>query len=431
MSANESTSTGRALDNPWYWLISGLVLTAIALLWLRIAGDTGDTVRLILLALGLLSSGVGVWRALRGDRRARGRLLEAAAREAAAELLVAGVTAFLGCWALYYGAERAGDWDSLRLLLAVVAVLALLAAPLVMAPRLVQKIVVSLVIVLHFGGILTAVVSAQPGPWVMAWVWSHFYRPYLEFMYLTNAYRFYSPEPGPASQLWMRLAYEDNKGNSYARWLKFPETDETGKHQYTLALRYQRRQSLVDNISNTILTTSPSPVVAQRREQQTPASVLRGVLGQPQPKVSLMIPYSSDPRFPEDQGTRIPQYAEPYPMAKELIQSFARHVAELPYPNHPEYRFVGVKIYRAQHRILSAPALAEGVDHRDLTTYLPYYLGEFNARGKLLDSEDPFLYWLVPIMREEPMNPKSAIKAYVFLHAGDKHDWIKTSTARK
>jgi hypothetical protein len=32
------------------------------------------------------------------------------------------------------------------------------------------------------------------------------------------------------------------------------------------------------------------------------------------------------------------------------------------------------------------------------TTYWPFFLGEFNARGDLVDPQEPMLYWLVPIL---------------------------------
>lgn len=431
MATSEHTVSDRAessLSNPWIWLLSGMALATIALVWLRLGGDA--PVRLVILLAGLLAAGIGVRFTLRPGRSPRFEAFGSVGAESAALLVLCGIIAFLGCWALWHGNAAAGEWDTLRLFLAVVAVMALLAAPLLLVPRVVQKVVVSVFVVLHFGGILTAVLGAPPGPWFMQMLWSRVYRPYLEFMYLTNAYRFYSPEPGPASQLWCRLVYADEAGHQYVRWLKVPETEEPGQHTYTIALRNQRRQSLVDNVSNMIARTQPSLEVARAREQQTPRGIARGVfVGEKGPKGALNIPYYSDRRFPEDEDVRLPQYAEPAPYGKELLQSYARYLARLPYPNHPEYRFHSVKIYRAQHRILSAPALAHGADPYDLTFYLPYYQGQFDARGKL-DPEDPFLYWLVPIMRDDPADRNSPIKAYVFLHAGDQHDWIKNQAPK-
>ena len=52
--------------------------------------------------------------------------------------------------------------DTLRFFLSVLTILPLLAAPLVLTPREVQRNVVTLVILLHFAGIITATLAAPP-----------------------------------------------------------------------------------------------------------------------------------------------------------------------------------------------------------------------------------------------------------------------------
>src|SRR5207302_1315929 len=74
------------------------------------------------------------------------------------------------------------------------------------------------------------------------------------------------------------------------------------------------------------------------------------------------------------------------------------------YPNeeHPELAVRSVKVYRLVHRILPASEFAQGIDPLDPTQYLPYFEGEFDPDGNLMTPpDDPFLYWLIPIIRLE------------------------------
>ena len=42
--------------------------------------------------------------------------------------------------------------------------------------------------------------------------------PYVRFTGIQNAYRFFAPDPGPATVLWSRLVYEDGS----VRWIESP-----------------------------------------------------------------------------------------------------------------------------------------------------------------------------------------------------------------
>ena len=60
------------------------------------------------------------------------------------------------------------------------------------------------------------------------------------------------------------------------------------------------------------------------------------------------------------------------------------------------------------------------------TTYRPYYLGTYDAEGKLLDPEDPMLYWLVPVLpRAGGTSPIDGLDYddYLSKHAGFKVEW--------
>jgi len=77
-----------------------------------------------------------------------------------------------------------------------------------------------------------------------------------------------------------------------------------------------------------------------------------------------------------------------------------------------------VRIYRALH-LITTLAQFRGYDtnfSKDTqpmspyhpTLYLPYFMGRFSRDGKLIDSTDQMLYWLVPIVQDRPLpeNPE-------------------------
>ena len=47
-------------------------------------------------------------------------------------------------------------------------------------------------------------------------------------------------------------------------------------------------------------------------------------------------------------------------------------------------------------------AKVPGKDPYNAAQYMPYYQGAFDQDGKLIDSTDPMLYWLVPINQTQP-----------------------------
>ena len=44
------------------------------------------------------------------------------------------------------------------------------------------------------------------------------FRPYLDFLFLSSAYQFFAPDPGPTSLIWFRVRYEDGT----VRWKEWP-----------------------------------------------------------------------------------------------------------------------------------------------------------------------------------------------------------------
>jgi hypothetical protein len=401
----------------------------------RFPWRTPEAVPLCLVAVPL--SLATAYRAMR-LRRVMGAIT--AQEESAVLLLLGALCCFIACWALYVPDDPL-SWDTMRLALAVFAAVALLAAPLAVASVRVRRWTVSVLIVLHFGGIASATLSATPTPWLMGQVWNRVYRPYLEFMYLNNAYHFYAPEPGPASYLWCRLIYADANGqNPQGVWYKVPDVDDQGRHQHNAALEYQRYLALIENI----IPAEPTPpffnltpqggqvpaLFFQLRQINSPGHVI--VIGEPPPQ--LPVPFH--PLVPT-----AGQYSMPNASSKRLIKSCVRHVAEVnlqPPADLPGYHLEWIKAYRVRHEIpppelykLNAPPLAPN----DPQLYQAFYLGRYDADGKLLDAPeyyangalksagDPFLYWLLPVLREDPNDLRSHVHDFCRKHAGDP-DWI-------
>jgi hypothetical protein len=393
--------------------------------------------------------------------------------ESSALLSLAALACFFSCRALYLGEARAEEWDSIRLLIAVMALVAIVAAPLMVVPVNIRRGVVSLLILLHFGGICTAVLAAEPAPWIIQQIWVRVYRPYLEFMYLNNAYHFYAPDPGPARYLWFRLLYEDENKNEVGYWLKVPEFDKNGRHQYALGLQYSRYMALTENTVATAPPPAFSKMIEEKGKNDMSARsmvyaefVKRRIRFSPNfqpmvgefvpPKGSLIIPFH--PIVPLEQ-----QYVAPSREVKQLVKSMAQHVTLISHPDHPEYKILGVKIYSIIHQIPPAWPFINGEHPADPEFYQPRFLGEFrflpefqfepeelpaaaaavgfssSFLGKNVElpnpplklvPDDPFLYWLLPIGRMfvPPKNQGDEgsieIRDYCRRHAGDPN-WVQ------
>jgi hypothetical protein len=275
------------------------------------------------------------------------------------------------------------EWDSVRMAMHVLAGVSLAGALLVVLPIVARKVVISLLIVLHFGNIVTSITSVAPpnsaAPWLPVQLFMHFYRPYASFMYLNNAYHFYSPEPGPPTLAWFYVTYTDGSG----RWIKLPS-----KKDSPVPIHYQRHLALTESL-NVINHNTPREYndLASRRR-------LAGKIFTPE-EITL----------PPDVAPGV-AYQPPEEYTRKMVESYARYVANhWPHPDdNPNAQVKTVKVYRLIHRIISAPELASGLNADDPEMDLPYFMGEFDPTGEMLDEHDPFLYFLLPIQRE-PKNP--------------------------
>jgi hypothetical protein len=334
-------------SNPWPALLGGLVMTGAAALWLRIF----DFAALPLVLVGLLATGAAV--AIQPKSS-----------------MVLGIAALSGLLA------RLGlDWDSARLLLAVLSLVAGCAAILLLLPRVVRRLVISLMILVHFGGIMSAVFSVPPNPWLANVAWTHFYRPYLELLYLNNAYHFYSPEPGPGALIWFYVKYEDGSG----QWYKIPNREEN-----PVDLEYQRRLSLAESLNQLGPVGAFDENILRRR---VAAGELYGIHFHPRLSQAL-------------------QYREPVPFSKRMLETYSQHVARhVVHPTDPQQKVTGIRVYRVVHALLTPKEILDGVKPDAEWLYGPYYQGEYDADGRLKDPHDPFLYWLIPIFKTPDASP--------------------------
>jgi hypothetical protein len=368
-------------------LFGGLVVTGIGA-GLGLVGSTWTTfAQVVALGAGVLLALGSVARRLRET----GWDLEERI-ETSALVSLAGFTALLAL----FGADK--SWDSIRLLFGVLFGLSLLAAAVVLLPATARRVAISLLIVFHFGGIVTAVTSIDPpgstGPWVAKMAWAWVYRPYLHFHYLSNAYHFYSPDPGPPSHLWFAVRYSD--GNY--TWVRLPDRANS-----PIGMHYQRMLALPEHTFN----VNPIPPMTQAQlilwAERTGLTPQRDSWEEINLRREMGSRLNYKPPIPVvvDLEANL-QYREPTDPSKAILQSVARHVfrnaEQMTGYTPPEgVKVVSVKMYRATLQVLSPAELAAGLDPGAKQKYLPYFLGEFDGKGRLLNPRDPFLYWYIPI----------------------------------
>jgi hypothetical protein len=356
---------GQLFRNPWPLLAAALVILAATAVLAPYLGSAA----VLAVLIGLILAGAGVT-----IRPGSSKVLAAAT--------LCGAVAYVGMLSLSLGLSGSIDalinvmaghpeqfpveWDSARMVVGVVTLIALAAALLMLFPRTLRRIVVSIVAVVHFGGIISATMTVQPCPWLPNIAWMYLYRPYLELAYLTNAYHFYSPNPGPATLVWFYVKYEDGSSD----WYKTPTVDDP-----PLKLEYLRRISL-----------------AEYTNQQMPASAV------PEAKIRKRVEAGARDDIPPLAGlSEVLQYREPAFSSRMVVESYARRMYHQP-PN-PTKKVATVKIYRVIHNIRLPKELAEGKDPEDPNLYGIYYMGEYDVDGKLKDPDNPYLYWLIPSVR--------------------------------
>lgn len=314
---------------------------------------------------------------------------------------IALLTAAAGSWCAMQATHPA--WDSVQLLFLVCTGVAIVAAIMVCLPSILQRIFISALVVFHFAGVFSAITSPPPQPAISNWGWVILFRPHLVFCYTNNAYQFYSPDPGPASLLWFLVEFEDGKKT----WYKMPRKPESRLDP--MAVEFFRRLSLTEAVNQNLSIPGPPAAAVDRRRLRTDIPLHPGM-------------ETAD------------QYRLPQELARRILSSYARHLSNA-YGAHGPVK--SIKIYRVLHRMLDPHQFAAGEDPFDPVTYLPYYLGEYGPDGTLKNTNDPLLFWLIPIVRAPaPLGPLTSpatqpknIHNYLADHAGaDPFDKATEST---
>jgi hypothetical protein len=402
VAANSSLASAlRTFRRPWPLMGAGLACTVVGL---ALSQTSLIPLRLLFLGAGLLLAAAAVARRLQTTSWDLEDRVESAG--------VLAVSAFVALLS-YLALDK--SWDSGEMFLEVVIGIALIGSFIVLLPRTGRRIAAVAFVLFHFCGILAAVTSVPPRndvpPWLSTLIWSKFYRHYLFFTHFTNAYHFYSPDPGPPTLVWFHIEYDDGS----ARWKKIPNRDES-----PIGLHHQRMLAAAES------TITPAGPPIQKEE------LIRLFEEKTKQKYELFpgIPHASgdeimnrrtkgaethkffDPNDKrpaplwllfEENPPLMSQYSEPMEFSRRMIASYARHVA---HTDSEPAKVKAVRVYRLVHKMITPKELYEGKDPLDPTNFLSYYMGKYDPDGKLLDPEDPFLFWHVPIVRVSKRYPE-------------------------
>lgn len=199
------------------------------------------------------------------------------------------------------------------------------------------KTVVSLLILLQAFAILTAVTSAGsgnfPAPSIIVLTKDWVTRPYLQFVFLTNPYRFYAPNPGPTPVLWLRLQYEDNS----IRWLELPR-----RKDWSLRMPYQRHLCAVMLFDQMAFPVSEAEPGVRRLSNE----------------------------------------------GRIAACSYARYIARKYARTNADGSLNPVReiaMYNVMHQIIEPWMVQQGMDPSDVRLLMPFYVGTFGADGMQLD----------------------------------------------
>jgi hypothetical protein len=386
------TRTLRTFRRPWPILGAGVVCTGVGL---ALSQTPLTPLRLLCLGAGLLLTGIAV------ARRLQTASWELEDRVESAGLLGA---SFFVVLLAYLGLDA--SWDSGHTFLGALMIITLSGSFIVLLPQTGRRIAVAAWALFHFCGILTAITSVPPRndapPWLSQFAWCKFYRHYLFFTYFTNAYHFYSPDPGPTTLVWFHIEYADGS----ARWKKIPNRDES-----PIGLHHQRMLAAAESTMNPAgppINRELIDLWEQKNKRKyellpgIPHDTAEEITRRRQKAIELVKFVDPNdgrpaPLYPVFELQGLPnQYSEPLEFSRRLIASFARHVAHT--ESQPSNPVKAVRVYRVVHTLMTPRELSEGKDPLEPTRFAPFYMGKYDPDGKLLDPKDPFLFWHVPIV---------------------------------
>lgn len=294
------------------------------------------------------------------------------------------IASLLGVWGL------PNSWDSFQLFLSVVAGVAAAGAVFCLLSPGWRYGIASAILLFHFAGIFIATTEPPSTPWLSDQLFRRVYNPYLQFVYLRNAYHFYSPEPGPASVLAFLLKTETDeidpethKNRYTTKWVVLPTRPADIRDP--LGLGYYRLLAL-----NEQLARGNHLLAMPANQFETSEMSLR------RHRVQHIIPFH--PAEPS-----VVQYKLPSPeVARYLLPSYASHVILWNTPDKATAAKTTVKMYRMEHRDLPPDQFSKGHSPYHPGTYRPFFLGEFNAFGHLMNPQEELLYWMLPVLPRQP-----------------------------
>ena len=293
------------------------------------------------------------------------------------------------------------SWDSVQLFFGAAVAIGLIGAIWTRLSLRAIKVCMLIWVAYHFAGIVSAITNPPPTPWLSDQYWKRIASPYLQFAYFNNAYQFYSPDPGPACELWICVEYwpagatEASDAERECEWHYIPRRDTHFVDPFGLS--FYRRLSLTENVAqyqgpNYVTMPAEQQAVLARRDSMT-----------------RLGPERSIPRFNTVEiEHRVPNEL----VARHVLPSFARHFAKD--FERPGKDVHSVKIYRTLHIIttlsqfrgfdMNTGKKEMGADPYMPNLYYPYFQGEFDAKGRLVDSTEPMLYWMLPIYNDPGVN---------------------------
>jgi hypothetical protein len=285
-------------------------------------------------------------------------------------------------------------WDSARMVVAVGGGVTIAGLVLSALPRKWRIALAIPVLMYHFFGIFMATTWPNPAPWFTIQIGTRVYIPYIQFLYLKNAYHFYSPEPGPAHHLFCLITYDKidpDTGKAEADWVTMPSRKRDWRDP--LGLTYFRRLSITEQSSAT--TAGMVAQSVEYREIEARRAAVSQGLHPTTPKIPLA-PLDTNPN----------QYRMPrYDISRYLLPSYAAHLLHA--HSTDERKAKTVKIYRVEHPLPDIYLFAqENLNPHHPLTFKPYFVGEFElvseGVAELRDKQDPMLYWLTPILPKDP-----------------------------
>jgi len=355
MSDDQSLAEPAPDLNRVLWLgATGAAFTAIAALVGVMGPTTGlDGPRVVLTLLGLIIAGAALSQ-LPGSRPVWGLF-------AAAALLANG--------------GFPATWDSFRVVAGVLFGAALLGLLWLTLPARGRLVSATIFVFFQFLGIATAITGPHGQPWLFGQLWGRLYRPYLQFTNLDNAYNFFCPDPGPAFELWFCIYYADRP----PEWVIVP-----------------RRADSFDPLFSSYYRRIKIPEMAGQGYE--PGFILQSeAISIRSERDAVMIP-----RHPEQVANR--QFRIPNNFVQRmLIPSYVQHVAA----DHDPAAIRGISVYVVTHDYTTPEQFVAARDAKsqtprritpdDPSTYLPFYLGSYQADGRLLPGPDGLRWWMIPI----------------------------------